>query len=168
MKKKRKKEASKKKIKKGSIDVKKTLRLHYQPVERETEKRMDHFLYGTSLLILILCNFFGVLLLLPFMIVFEGVQLYLVVALFAIVFGALFNYLIQALAHLGDKHHIIAGILVPILAIIDILVLLELIEVIINKLRIFPKFDPYLVVVLFIAAFLLPYIIDLFRGKHKF
>ena len=150
------------------LNVKKSLRLRYEKVERETEHRMDKFLYGTSLLILILCNFFGVLLLLPFLLVFEGVQLYIIVIFFAIVFGALFNYLIQALQHLGDKHHIIAGIILPILAIVDILILLELIDIVIEKLRIFPKFDPYIVVVLFITAFILPYIVDLFRGKHRF
>lgn len=153
--------------KKTKVVIKKPVKLEYEHKRRDVELHMDHFLYGISLLILMFCNFLGVLLLLPFLLVFEGTQLYLVVVLFAIMFGLLFNYLIMALSHLGDKHHIIAGVVIPILAIIDILVMLELMEMLIGKFRIFPDFDPYVVVVLFIAAFLLPYIFDLFRGKHK-
>ena len=153
--------------KKSNIVIKKPLKLNYEHKRRDVELHMDHFLYGISLLILMFCNFLGVLLLLPFLLVFEGTQLYLVVFLFAIMFGLLFNYLIMALSHLGDKHHIIAGVVIPILAIIDILVMLELMEMLIERFRFFPTFDPYVVVVLFIAAFLIPYIFDLFRGKHK-
>ena len=161
------KKTSKTVKKKPNIVIKKPLKLNYEHKRRAVESHMDKFLYGVSLLILVFCNFLGVLLMLPFLLVFEGTQLYLVIVMFAIIFGLLFNYLIMALSHLGDKHHIIAGVVIPILAIIDILVMLELMEMLIDRFRFFPTFDPYVVVVLFIAAFLIPYIFDLFRGKHK-
>jgi len=132
------------------------------------ERKMEHFVAMTAMLLLIFINFLGAILLIPFLLFFEGFAQYAIVAVFAIGFGLIFNFMIHSIEHLGDKHHIIAGIVVPFFAMMDIIILFNLLEKIVKKLSIATTYDYTFIVILFIVAFLVPYLIDIGRGKHKF
>lgn len=132
------------------------------------ERKMEHFIAMTAMLLLIFTNFLGAILLIPFLLFFEGSAQYAIVAVFAIVFGLIFNLMIHSIEHLGDKHHIIAGVVVPFFAMMDIVILFSLVEKIVKKLSIAVTYNYTFIVILFIVAFLIPYLIDIGRGKHKF
>ncbi|MEK6868447.1 MAG: hypothetical protein AABX98_06505 [Nanoarchaeota archaeon] len=132
------------------------------------EQKMEHFVAMTAMLLLIFTNFLGAILLIPFLLFFESYAQYAIVAVFAIGFGLIFNFMIHSIEHLGDKHHIIAGIVVPFFAMMDIVILFSLLEKIVKKLAITVTYNYTFIVILFIVAFLIPYLIDVIRGKHKF
>lgn len=132
------------------------------------ERKMEHFVAATAMLLLIFTNFIGAILLIPFLLFFEGLAQYAIVALFAIGFGFIFNLMIHYIEHLGDKHHIIAGIVVPFFALMDIVILFSLLEKIVKTLSLTATYNYTFLVIIFIVAFLIPYVIDIMRGKHKF
>jgi lipopolysaccharide export LptBFGC system permease protein LptF len=141
--------------------------------EREKKKQavelnMQRFVAWTAMLLLICINALGALLLLPFMLFFEGYAQYAVVAVFAVGFGFIFNMMIHSLKHLGDKHHIIAAVVVPCFAIVDLVILFFLLEKISTVLKITVQHNYTVIIVLFILAFIIPYLFDIIRGKHRF
>lgn len=138
------------------------------PKKESIEKQMHWFVSVTAMLILIIVNFIGALLLVPFLLFFTGAAQYAIIAVFAAGFGFLFNMIIHSFEHLGDKHHLIAGIVVPTFAFIDIIILFTLLQKAVEKLKIVASYNYTLIVVLFVVAFLVPYLFDIVRGKHKF
>ncbi|PIN77173.1 hypothetical protein COV16_07100 [Candidatus Woesearchaeota archaeon CG10_big_fil_rev_8_21_14_0_10_34_8] len=132
------------------------------------EQKMQHFVSWTAMLLLIFINFLGAILLVPFLLFFEGISQYLIIVLFGVGFGLIFNLMIHSIEHLGDKHHIIAGVIVPIFALLDIIILFGILEKAVKKLEIIISYNYTLIVVIFICAFLIPYLFDIIRRKHKF
>ncbi len=132
------------------------------------EQKMQRFVAMTAMLLLIFTNILGAILLIPFLLFFEGLAQYAIIAMFAIGFGLIFNFMIHSIEHLGDKHHLIAGIVVPTFALFDLVVLFTLLERIKEVLKVQTEYNYTLIIVLFVAAFLIPYIIDIIRGKHIF
>lgn len=131
------------------------------------EQKMHRFVAITALFLLIFTNFLGALLLLPFLLFFEGAAQYTIIAIFAIGFGYLFNMMIHSIKHLGDAHHIIAGIIVPFFALADIIILFSLLDKIKETFKISTTYNYTFIVIIFIVAFLIPYIIDVISGKHS-
>lgn len=132
------------------------------------EQKMQRFVAMTGILLLIVINILGALLLIPFLLFFEGFAEYAIIAVFAVCFGMLFNLMIHSIEQLGDKHHIIAGIVVPFFGLLDIIILFTLLEKIAKTLNIVQTTHYTFIVVLFVVAFIIPYIVDILRGKHRF
>ncbi len=132
------------------------------------ELRLQRFVSWAAMLILILTNFLAAVLLVPFLLFFEGVPQYIIIVLFGVGFGLLFNLMIHSIEHIGDKHHIIAGVLVPCFALLDVVILFGIVEKAKEMLKIEITYSYPLIVILFISAFLIPYLTDILRQKHKF
>ncbi len=132
------------------------------------EQKMQKFVAMTGILLLVVTNFLGALLLIPFLLFFDGFAEYAIIAVFAVVFGMIFNLMIHSIEQLGDKHHIIAGVVVPVCALFDLLILFSLLEKITDVLALSKSYNYPFIVVFFIVAFIIPYCIDVFRGKHTF
>lgn len=135
---------------------------------QQREKHLHTFVSWSAMLLLIFTNILGVLLLIPFLLFFEGTMLYTIIALFAIGFGLLFNTILHAIKELGDKHHLLVGFLIPFCILIDITILFTLVEKIMQTLHITAYYNYTLIIVLFIIAFVIPYLTDILRGKHRF
>lgn len=136
--------------------------------KHHVEQKMHCFVSMTAMLLLIFTNFLGAILLIPFLLFFSGFSQYALILIFAVAFGMIFNLMIHSIEHLGDKHHLIAGVVVPFFALLDVVILFTLLEKIKDALKISITYNYTLIVVLFIVAFLVPYIIDIVRGKHRF
>jgi hypothetical protein len=139
-------------------------RKHYKT---RVGERLDNLVYWISLVLLALFNLIACFFLIPFLILFEGWKVYLAVAGFGFMFGFLFNLLILGIEHLEQRHSLVAGIFIPLLAVIDISVILNITE----KLgKIFvkqPTYSTSLVIVIFISAFIVPYVFAVLTGRHK-
>jgi hypothetical protein len=130
------------------------------------EQKMQRFVSWTALTLLIFVNFLGALLLVPFLLFFEGLPQYVLIVLFGVGFGLLFNLMIHSIEHLGDKHHIIAGILVPCFALLDLVILFGILDQAVQKFQITITHNYALIVLVFLCAFLIPYGVDILRRKH--
>lgn len=129
-------------------------------------KQLHHFLYWSSLVLLGLTNLIGVFTLIPALMMFSGWQLTSIVAGTGIAFGMVFNYFVCALEHFERKHHILAGVFIPIVAVLDVFILLGMNEFLQWKMN-FGHEDIAGDIGAFVVGFLLPYALYVLIGKHK-
>lgn len=125
--------------------------------------------FWSALLVIIFANLLVSLILIPFLIVLSSWMLYITVAILAGITGFLYNFLIMDIGHLEKKHHLAAGIIVPLLALINLFITISVSNRFITDLKIKnPLHNPWLVGIVFIIAFILPYFIDILRKRHIF
>jgi hypothetical protein len=167
----KKKRSSSKIKKKSSAQIiqqsKENLELNRALHNNKVTKNLDLFVYWTSLALLALFNLIACFFLIPFLMFFDGFYLYLSVTLFGLMFGLLFNFLIIGLEHLDDHHMVIAGIFIPLLAVVDIVIILRITEKINDILKTSIEYDVSMIIIIFITAFVLPYLATVIAGKHK-
>ncbi len=131
----------------------------------ERAERHDIFfsklIFWSAVLVAVIGNLLVSLILIPFLIVLNSVVLYGAVAILAAVIGFVYNFLITDIGHLEKKHHLWAGILVPLLALVNILIVVGVANALIDDLRVEnAPHNIWLVALVFVLAFILPYSVD--------
>lgn len=135
-------------------------------------KRMNPVLYWMSLIVAIIGNFVISIVLIPFLLVLSSYQLYIIIAVLALAFGAMFNLLTHTIEHVDPAHHVVAGIFIPALAIITVFVMVSVATRISSIVFRSPIHEsPIIVSVFYVLFFMLPYlitkIIDVLRARKK-
>ncbi len=136
----------------------------------EKEAKHDVFfskiVFWSALVVIIFANLLVSLMLIPFLIALNHWVIYSIVIILAGTIGFLYNFLIKDIDYLGKKHHVWAGILVPLLALTNVMMMVWASNRFIEKLKINnPPQNPWLIALLFAVAFILPYLIDRIRRK---
>ncbi|MBW3023123.1 hypothetical protein KY308_03390 [Candidatus Woesearchaeota archaeon] len=120
-------------------------------------QRTNPILYWSALIISIIGNFLIAVALIPFLLVLSSFQLYIVIAVLAISFGAMFNLLINTIEALDPAHHVIAGVFIPALAVITIFVMVNVANRLSFVLESPIHQNPIFVSFAYVVAFVLPY-----------
>lgn len=90
-------------------------------------RQMNPILYWMTLIVAIIGNLIISVVLIPFLIAVESViALYSIIALLGLAFGFLFNVLLTDIEHIDPKHHVIAGIFIPAIALINIFIVVNI------------------------------------------
>ena len=143
-----------------------------EKILERTEKHDVFFskiIFWSALIVIIFANLIVSLVLIPFLIVLNQWVLYFTVVILAGTIGFLYTFLITDIGHLEKKHHILAGIIVPVLALANMTIMVIVSNRFIADLKINnPAHNPWLIAIVFVVAFILPYFIGLFRGQHRF
>jgi len=147
-------------------EAKSKLRLHRIERNKNVTEKLDLFVYWTSLALLAVFNILAVFFLVPVLLFFDGLYLYIAVGGFGLAFGFLFNLLILGIEHLEQRHNVIAGIFIPILSVVDILIILKLSQKLSVMLQKTVEDVPAIIIV-FIVSFVVPYLISAIAGKHR-
>ncbi|HLC52468.1 MAG TPA: hypothetical protein VJI98_04455 [Candidatus Nanoarchaeia archaeon] len=114
--------------------------------------------FWSALLVIILGNITVSLILLPFLIVFNSWILYSVVVIIALVMGSLYSFLIMDIGHLEKKHHILATIIIPIIAFSNLLVIVLISNTYMSELAITnTPHNQWIVSAVFVVAFAIPF-----------
>lgn len=122
--------------------------------------------FWSSLIVIIFANLLVSLILIPFLIVLNSVVLYALVFLLAGTIGFLYNFLINDIHVLERKHHRIASILIPIIALANMFGMVLASNRFIVDLKVQNNLhNPWFVSIVFVIAFILPYFIDQLRKK---
>src|SRR3989338_9746653 len=134
----------------------------------ERAERYDvHFsriVFWSALVVVVFGNILVSFILIPFLIVLNEWVLFGAIILLAAMMGFLYNFLITDIGHLEKKHHIWAGILVPILALGNIIAVVLLSNRFIEAAHIQnPPHNLGIASMVFAVAFLMPYIADRMR-----
>ena len=138
-------------------DINRTIRI----IERAKKNKhpqikiLDKFVYWFSLLIAIIGNLFITISLIPTLIALRGFQLYLVIITLGISFGLLFELLIRSIENLETRHHLFLGIIIPVIAVINFIIILNNMEKLVGIEN--PQ-DPIIIGAIYAIAFILPYI----------
>ncbi len=134
----------------------------------ERDLRYDvHFsriVFWSAIIVIVFANILVAGVLIPFLIALNQGVLYSAVIILAGTVGFLYNFLITDIGHLERKHHVLAGILIPIVALGNIVVVVIFSNKVIQDAQI-PNVphDPYVIGIVFAVAFILPYVIDRLR-----
>ncbi|MBW2999066.1 chloride channel protein [Candidatus Woesearchaeota archaeon] len=141
----------------GSEEAKKKNIIFYQ--------QMSPITYWTMLIVAIIGNLIISMVLIPFLIVLPNFKLYVIIGVIGFAFGALFNLLLRSIENIDYKHHIVAGIFIPAIAVVNIYVITTLanslsfsIEKGLIRTTLFHQ-NPILVSLIYVGAFVLPYVI---------
>jgi hypothetical protein len=126
----------------------------------------NKIVYWMVIAVIVLGNFIVSILLIPFLLVLNRLALNLVIILLGFAIGLLFNFLINDVEHIGKKHHLLAGFLIPILALVNISVMINVANAINSALSIGAlKEDPVTLSIMYVAAFILPYLWTVFVSR---
>ncbi len=142
-----------------------------EPEIRKAEKILDKeekhdvylskIVFWSAIIVIVFANLMVSLILIPFLVVFNDWILYGITALLAVMVGFLYNFLITDIGHLEKKHHILAGILVPIIAAANMVIMVLMSNRFIVNMNINNRtHNPYVLSLVFGTMFILPTIVD--------
>jgi len=120
-------------------------------------RNIDVLLYWTILVISILGNFILSIVLVPFLLTMSGIVLYASIFFIAATFGYFFNFILNGLEQLQPRQHVIAGILIPALALINITIITLLSNKLIVLLDLATLFhSPALIGIIYVLGYTFP------------
>ncbi len=148
-------------------EIDKTLNIMYSPEKSEGRagytRRINPIIYWTALIVMIIGNLIVSVVLIPFLLLLTGFQLYLVIAITAFAFGAMFNLVINDIEHIDPQHHIIAGIFIPAFAIVTVFVMVNVANRLSFVVQSPIQQSPVVVSIIYVVFFMLPYIVQKLR-----
>ncbi|MBN2421292.1 hypothetical protein JXB27_03370 [Candidatus Woesearchaeota archaeon] len=124
-------------------------------------KQMNPIVYWLTLIISIIANMVVSVVLIPFMLAVQSATtLYSIIALLALSFGFFFNLLLTDIEHVDPRHHVIAGIFIPALAVINIFIVINVTNVL-DKMFFGAQFkqNAIIIALVYVIAFIAPYLI---------
>ncbi len=134
----------------------------------ERIKKLDAAIYWFVLIITIFGNLVISIALVPFLLEFSNLFLYMIITLFALMFGALFDLLLRDIESLEQKHIFIAGLFIPSLAAVNIFYITSFSNYVAVKLGLENIHNPFFVSVIYVIAFVLPYLVYKIVNKEPF
>jgi len=126
------------------------------------QKEMNPIVYWLTLILAIVANMVISVVLVPFLLAVESaLTLYSIVALLALAFGFFFKLLLNDIENIDPQHHVIAGIFIPALAIINIIIVINVTSVI-DKVLFGVQFtqNAIAITVVYVFAFIAPYLVS--------
>lgn len=131
-------------------------------------KFRNELIYGVLLALIITANFAISIALIPYLIVLRGFLLYFVIALLGACFGFLFETAIRSIEHLEREHHLLLTIMLPLVALANLLIISRMANGVIMSLNLKNVHDPFAVSFVYALSFVLPYFIYRFVMKRGY
>ncbi len=126
---------------------------------RPQDVHFSKIVFWSALVVIIFANLIVSLALVPFLLVFHGAILYSIIILLAGSIGFLYKLLIMDIGHLEQKHHILAGFIVPLIAaanlVVVVLIANQFIEEVENASAVQ---NPWLIAAIFSGVLIIPYL----------
>jgi len=129
-------------------------------------KELDQILYWTTLLLLIMANFFMTIVIIPFLLFSPSFHFYLIIGILGLVFGYVFSLLINNIENLGAHHHLIAVLFIPGFAVINLIILSTSMGSIAAIFGRELTVEPLTVSFLYVVFFVGPYAVSLIKKKY--
>lgn len=148
------------------------------PIEREYEYERNRkeasvstvagIIYWVSLVAAIMGNFIISVILVPFLVMLDDqVTLYIIVMIMGLVFGALFNFLLTDIERLDENHHVMTGVVIPVLAVINVYIMVNVSKTIGTIISITVNQNALVISIIYVAMFMVPYIINAILKNYK-
>jgi len=151
-------------------EIDKTLRILEKAEEnkRPALLMLDKLVYWIALMLAVGGNFVISVVLTPLLLTIKSaVALYFIIFILAVAFGLLFGLLIGDIGTLNKQRMVVAGIFIPVIAIINIFVVVYIANFISQRFEEFTLHNPYAVSVIYVISFSLPYIIQRIRSRYR-
>ncbi|MBU1202132.1 MAG: hypothetical protein KJ583_05790 [Nanoarchaeota archaeon] len=128
---------------------------------------LNKSIYWIALVLIILGNFIFSIMLIPLILTLSTWPLYLIILLIALSFGVIMSVIIKDIEDLEAKHHLIILLVVPIIAIINFFIVVnvvnnDLLTKVLNHYH-----NPLIVGLVYLSGFMLSYSYLIFEEKWK-
>ncbi len=120
-------------------------------------RELAEIMFWVSILALIIANLLATIVIVPLVLAASALTA-LIVAVLGLFTGNLFAMLIANIGNIERKHHIIAAALVPGLAVINLFILIAGVNRLAPAFGITVSQDPIVISIVYVAAFLTPYL----------
>ena len=108
-------------------EIEKTVGLIYSKENVEKHEELmtaSHpIIYWVGLVVAIIGNLLLAVTLIPFLMILNSVQIYIILGIVGFVFGSMFNHIIRDIEHVDQSHHIVAGVFIPAIALVTVYVM---------------------------------------------
>ncbi|MBI4142194.1 hypothetical protein HY484_04670 [Candidatus Woesearchaeota archaeon] len=151
-------------------EIEKTITILQQAHKKKTNWTLflDELLIWISILIAIIGNFVLSVILVPFLIIMKGTMLYLTIMIMGTAFGIIFTLLLRAIEKIELQKHIMTGIVIPVIGLINMYIIARLSNQLIIQLQLkTTEHNPALVSMVYIFAFLVPYLVTYYLQEFK-
>ncbi|MFC1698185.1 hypothetical protein ACFL1H_07630 [Nanoarchaeota archaeon] len=142
-------------------EIQKTMKILHQAEKNKSKSKkfFESFVYFFSILIAILGNLVVTILVVP-LITIEGFVFYVMIALIALGFGALFTLLLIDLEKLNPRQHVIAGLFIPAIAFISIFFMVRFAQLFATDLGLEHVLvrSPIVIGIVYFIFYILPYV----------
>ena len=153
----------------SDAEIEKTLQIFEKAEEKKRPALvlLDKMVYWMGLLLAIVGNFIISVVLIPILITMPAVLLYITIIILAVTFGLLFSLILGDIGTLNKERLIVTSIFIPMLAVINIFVVVNIANFISERFNLQLTHNPYLVSLLYVAAFSIPHLIQKIQEKIK-
>lgn len=143
------------------IDKTVKIMLRIEAASEQNHKKLNVIIYWGVLLIAIIGNLVLSVALIPFLLVLSNFHLYLIISIMAVAFGLLFNLVIRDIEVMDKRHHVIAGVFIPALAVINVIVMTNISNYLIEVSNLKNiMHNPIAVSIVYVVFFITPYLIS--------
>lgn len=145
-------------------DIQKAVSIIEQSRKKEPKNMtlIKSIIYWAVLFVGLIGNFVISIILIPFMLAIPGLRLIVIILIIGFAFGAFFDMLIRDLRSTENKDIVIAGIFLPLLALINVSLMVEFANYLEQKLGLLTgQHNPWLISVTYVFAFVLPHVIQM-------
>ncbi|MBW2991986.1 hypothetical protein KY345_02085 [Candidatus Woesearchaeota archaeon] len=152
----------------SEADIDKAEGIMADAAEKTKTKKIDLFVYWTALIISIILNIVVSGIIIPMMFLIHGLALIGLVFIISLFFGWVFYILIKDIENMEIHHHIIAGLFIPAIALINIFMIVNIGNRLISNLPPLmevPKAGPFQISIVYAIGFTIPYLISQLRKK---
>lgn len=122
------------------------------------EKHFSQIILWSAMIVVLFGNLMVTLILVPFLPLFSLPSALIVTIILATTMGFLYNFLINDIGHLEKKHHIAAGIIVPLLALGNMFLVVLISNTFDSGKLIANTHSPWILGIVFGVMFILPYL----------
>ena len=124
--------------------------------------------FWSAIFVVVIANLLVSVILIPFLAVLNKWFLDLILVMMALVMGFIYNFLITNIGHLEDHHHILAAIIVPVIAVANVFFVVQIANMMIESVQIAnARQNPWIIGILYGGFFILPYVVARLRKVYK-
>ena len=129
---------------------------------------LSHLVFWSAILVVVIGNLMIALALVPFLAVLNQWFLDLVILLLGLVMGFLFNFLMTNVGHLEKHHFVLAGLVLPVVAVVNVIFIVLVSNQMIEAIQIAnARHNPWVIGILYGVAFVVPYLYFRLRKIYK-
>lgn len=139
-----------------------------EAILHQTEKHDIYFsrvVFWTAIIAVVIGNLLISVALIPLLLAVNKTLLYLTIIIFALLIGFLYNFLIRDIGHLERKHHLLAGVIIPLIALFNIFLVTSISNLILKNLRLENLHHPLIPAIVFAFFLMVPYLTERFLIK---
>jgi cation transport ATPase len=111
-----------------------------------------------TLVVISLASMITTLVTMPFMLFFNSYLMYGFILLIGLIFGLIFSFMVIDLKHIERKGHLFLSILVPIIAILNIIIMIFMAKHLTTKFNLTFEHNPFILATLYLLGYVIPYL----------